>query len=473
MAAPNPQPQYLTGTFYSDCPTLELGCCVRVWDPEQSQYFNADDGRGSYFSDGTWCYKIENCLIVEKRQCPTDLYVRACSDLATDSNGILNLFAWLTTGPNGGSMVGANTQITVQINVAFVDPPGATASGQVVIGLNYVQQLPISYGFIDLGPTYANKRVASIQIASIDPTVWQSSDPVPILRNYWIGEVCTYDAEYVDETPPPDNGLVIDQYTAINIMYSMGTNGFEVSDDKVENSKQVLKTLKDSAELKNCLLPLYGNDINIYNYMVRVVDTKDLSDNFRERWLVMLTWTNIEGTLPPPPLQIPTTKKVVNILLQTEADDSYHSGCDRPRGVVPGYPIDAVRGRKQIKRWNQDLSALRSHLSTANSTNPYYWRGILNVLRFGDDKTSQSGLSECTQFYDMARGLMTGERIKTEFDTSGVSWTWVPGFRPGLQDDFSTVKYRSYDYPNGLIKIDFVKIIADSLQALGYPRPCP
>jgi hypothetical protein len=474
MSSQLPPPTYYSGTFYSDCNTLDLGCCVRRWDPVLLKYVDADDGRGTQFSDGLFCYRIVNCVVVEKNLCEDVLYIRLCSDQYTDVSGRLNVYGWVTTGPDSGSAVGVNADIYVDFTVTFFTDPVTYATGTIRIG-NFINNLPISIE--SLITSYPNTRVQSITLTTYtvygqDPAYQSpmagSFDPVPMVRTYYPGTECYYPINEGEEppAPTPPSTLQIDQYTAINILYSMGTDGFTQYGEDIVEGRQMLQDLKDSTELKNCLLPLYGNDLNIYNYMVRVIDYKDLSYNFRQRPLVMLTWTNITGTIPPPPLQIPVTKKVVNILIQTEADDSYHSGCGRQ----PSY---LQRTRKQLERWNQDLNALRGFLSTANATNPNYYRGILNVLKFYNPKNGGGG---CFKFDDIIHNLMTGDRQVAEVVVVGgvqtIYYSWVPDV-PGLQDEFTSIKYSSYEYERGLVKSDFVRIIADSLQALGYPRPCP
>ncbi len=185
-------PSFLTSTFYSNCQQLEVGCCIKLWDG--SQYVDADLGRGSSFSDGTFCYTIEDCIVVSKSLCKNYLYVNLCTYYPyADSMGQVDVLAFVTTEYDGGTRVGPNTTVTVNFTVTG---SAHSFNGQLTIPPGYILYGAVGYATISgftPGETITGLAFYGGPLPvgpAISPAQWTSQFPLPNTRYYVPGKIC-------------------------------------------------------------------------------------------------------------------------------------------------------------------------------------------------------------------------------------------------------------------------------------------
>lgn len=178
---------YSRTMFFSNCsPSLAVGCFLKFWNG--SIYVDADKaGIGDRFSDGQYCYRVENGIIVEMTNCPNTIFISACHDPYTDAFGCLNVNLvssivfdyWSNVGM--GYEAAVNTYVTAVIDI-LVD--GTFTTQEIVMSQGQYTKSESVCGFTPDMP------VQSLQITSVYvgvPGVTSFN-----FRYYFVGSVCQY-----------------------------------------------------------------------------------------------------------------------------------------------------------------------------------------------------------------------------------------------------------------------------------------
>ena len=193
-------------------------------------------------------------------------------------------------------------------------------------------------------------------------------------------------------TPTPTSVVVIDDETEINVFFD---------DSGSMNGTETPLNVMATTLLKNCLLPFYNNDSNLYDSRVRVLDMRD-DMGLNERGYACLATTGTTSSIT----------KVINLAFQDEAT---------PYGVSSGgWTINTPR----TNTFNTDIATLRDNIDN-NPTN-YILGEYFQVetqptgqyLRFKEllqgvegglgQYTGVNGLSDKTEIhntYDVAPGM--------------------------------------------------------------------
>lgn len=172
--------------FFSDCPgSLEVGCLLKVWNG--LFYVDADKTNlGRRFSDGQYCYRVENGVIVEKTLCPSTIYLSPCAFQqayfvpSLFSNCVMvYVFASTLADPwnTPGYGAGVNTAITVDFNVEGLFN---VISSSLTIANASTNQEVLVCGFVPDEP------IIGVNITSINPSTYG-------FRSYTIGMMCPWD----------------------------------------------------------------------------------------------------------------------------------------------------------------------------------------------------------------------------------------------------------------------------------------
>ena len=157
---------------------------------------------------------------------------------------------------------------------------------------------------------------------------------------------CVFDASFNESAP-----IVIDENTQINIWFD--------NSGSMDETLSPLQTMRNTV-LKNCLLPFYNNDSNLYDSNVSVKLFWDKPSGY-ERTFWILNTTGTTGSVT----------KVINLVFQ---DESTPYGADQPT-----FNVNAARQ----SAYSTDITNLRVTLNSLPST---YYRGVIFRVNTGPNE---------------------------------------------------------------------------------------
>ncbi len=157
---------------------------------------------------------------------------------------------------------------------------------------------------------------------------------------------CVFDAAFSESA-----SIVIDENTQINIWFD--------NSGSMDETLAPLQTMRNTV-LKNCLLPFYNNDSNLYDSNVSVKLFWDKPSGF-ERTFWILDTTGTTGSVT----------KVINLVFQ---DESTPYGAD-------GVSFNVNTARQAT--YSTDITNLRSTLNSLPST---YYRGVIFRVNTGPNE---------------------------------------------------------------------------------------
>lgn len=208
MASILPNPEYYQVTFFSNCEILAVGCCVKYWNG--TNYVDADDIATGYLSDGTYCYKIEDCIITSVSLCVQDLYVHICAVESADNTGQVRVYGYIKSSVSGSSPdIPPNVPVTVSFTITG---NSTTKTGTLTIDSGFIYNPIYSSvivsgfnpfeGIVDLQMTSINVPPSPANPTGAGNLGASTTFPLNTFRRYFIGSVCLLSVPDPPPLPP-------------------------------------------------------------------------------------------------------------------------------------------------------------------------------------------------------------------------------------------------------------------------------